>query len=80
VKDRFYEELEHALKQFTKYHLKTWLGELVAKVGREDISKPRKGTKVYTILAHSKVPTKQGWTKGTNCHSCYFRHNISSDT
>jgi hypothetical protein len=29
-------------------------------------------------MAHCEVPHKQGWTKGTNCHSWSFRPKISS--
>jgi hypothetical protein len=28
-------------------------------------------------MAHCEVPYKQGWTKGTNCHSWCFRTQIS---
>jgi hypothetical protein len=37
VKDRFYEELECIFDKFPKYHMKILLGDLNAKVGREDI-------------------------------------------
>jgi hypothetical protein len=40
IKDRFYEELEQAFDQFPRYHMKIWLGDFNAKVGREDIFKP----------------------------------------
>jgi hypothetical protein len=40
VKDSFYEELECIFDKFTKYHMKILLGDLNAKVGREDIFKP----------------------------------------
>jgi hypothetical protein len=40
VKDRFYEELEQVFDQFPRYHMKVLLGDLSAKVGREDIFKP----------------------------------------
>jgi hypothetical protein len=36
VKDKFYEELEHAFGKFPKYHTKILL-DFNAKVGREDI-------------------------------------------
>jgi exonuclease III len=39
TKHRFYEELEGVLDQFSKYHLKTLLGDYNVKVGREDIFK-----------------------------------------
>jgi hypothetical protein len=37
LKDRFYEEMEHILNKFPKYHMKILLGDFIAKVGREDI-------------------------------------------
>jgi exonuclease III len=39
VKDSFYEELERIFDKFPKYHMKILLGDLNAKVGREDIFK-----------------------------------------
>jgi hypothetical protein len=42
-KDSFYEELESVFDKFPKYHRKILLGDLNAKVGREDISKPTIG-------------------------------------
>jgi hypothetical protein len=39
VKDSFYEELEHIFNKFPRYHMKILLGDLNAKVGREDIFK-----------------------------------------
>jgi exonuclease III len=43
VKDSFYEELESVFDKFPKYHVKIVLGDFNAKVGREDIFKPRSG-------------------------------------
>jgi hypothetical protein len=43
VKDGFYKELERIFDKFPKYHIKILLGELNAKVGREDIFKQRIG-------------------------------------
>jgi hypothetical protein len=40
VKDSFYEELEHVFDKFPKYHMEILLGDLIAKVGRENIFKP----------------------------------------
>jgi endonuclease/exonuclease/phosphatase family metal-dependent hydrolase len=40
IKDSFYEELEQVFDQFPRYHMKILLGDLNAKVGREDIFKP----------------------------------------
>jgi hypothetical protein len=43
TKDSFYEELERIFDKFPKYHMKTFLGDFNAKVGREDILKPTIG-------------------------------------
>jgi hypothetical protein len=43
VKDSFYEELERIFNKFPKYHMNILLGDLNAKVGREDIFKPTIG-------------------------------------
>jgi exonuclease III len=40
MKDRFYENLEHLLEEFPKYHTKILLGDFNDKVGKEDIFKP----------------------------------------
>jgi endonuclease/exonuclease/phosphatase family metal-dependent hydrolase len=40
IKDRFNEELEQVFDQFPRYHMKILLGDINAKVGREDIFKP----------------------------------------
>jgi hypothetical protein len=37
VKDNFYEELKRVFHKFSKYHMKILLGDLNAKIGREDI-------------------------------------------
>jgi hypothetical protein len=43
VKDSFYKELECVYDKFPKYHMKFLLGNLSAKVRREDIFKPTIG-------------------------------------
>jgi hypothetical protein len=43
TKDTFYKELEHTFDQFPKYYMKTLLGNINAKVGREDIFIPTTG-------------------------------------
>jgi exonuclease III len=40
LKDSFYEELEEMFDQFPKYYMKILLGDVNAKLGREDIFKP----------------------------------------
>jgi exonuclease III len=48
VKDGFYEELERIFDKFPKYHMKVLLGDLNAKVGREDVLNRQLGMKIYT--------------------------------
>jgi hypothetical protein len=43
VKDSFYEELERVFDKFPKYHMKILLRDFNAKVGREDVFKPKTG-------------------------------------
>jgi hypothetical protein len=43
MKDSFYKELERVLDKFPKCHMKMLLGDSNAKVGREDILKPKIG-------------------------------------
>jgi hypothetical protein len=43
VKDSFYEEREHVFDQFPRYDMKILLGDINAKVGRENICKPTIG-------------------------------------
>jgi hypothetical protein len=43
IKDRSYEELEQVFDKFPTYHMKIFLGDFNAKVGREDIFKPTIG-------------------------------------
>jgi endonuclease/exonuclease/phosphatase family metal-dependent hydrolase len=43
VKDSFYEELEHVFDKFPEYRMKMLLGDLNAKLGKDDIFKPTIG-------------------------------------
>jgi hypothetical protein len=43
VKDSFYEQLECVFYKFPEYYMKILLGDFNAKIGREDIFKPRIG-------------------------------------
>ena len=46
-KDSFYEELGQVFDHFPRYHMKILLGDFNAKVGRENIFKPKLGMRVY---------------------------------
>jgi hypothetical protein len=50
VKDSLYEELQRIFDKFPRCHMKILLGDLNAKVGREDILNRQLGMKVYTKL------------------------------
>jgi hypothetical protein len=50
VKDSFYEELECIFHKFPKYNMKIFLGDLNAKVSRNDILNQQLGMKVYMTL------------------------------
>jgi hypothetical protein len=43
MKDCLYKELEPVINKFPKYHTQILLGDINAKVGREDIFKPTNG-------------------------------------
>ena len=42
-KDSLYDELEQVFDHFLKYHIGILLGNFIAKVGRENIFKPKNG-------------------------------------
>jgi hypothetical protein len=44
MQNSLYDELEHVLDKFPKYHMKTSVEDFSAKAGREDIFKPTIGT------------------------------------
>jgi hypothetical protein len=52
VKDGFYEELERIFDKFPKYHTKILLGDLNAKVGRENIFKPTIGNESLNKISN----------------------------
>jgi hypothetical protein len=54
VKDSFYEGLEHVFDKFPEYHMKILLGDLSAKVGREDIFKPTIGNESLHEISNDK--------------------------
>jgi hypothetical protein len=54
VKDSFYEELERIFNTFPKYHIQILLGDLNAKVAREDIFKPTIGNESLHEISNGK--------------------------
>jgi len=61
--DSFYEELEQVVDHFAKYHMKSLLGDFIAKLGWEDIFKPTIGNerlhKNCTIKIYKNVMFKK---------------------
>jgi exonuclease III len=54
MKGSFYKELERVFDKFLKYHVKILLGDLNAKVGREDILKPTVGNENLHEISNDK--------------------------
>jgi hypothetical protein len=52
VKESLYKELECAFDKFSKCHMKYFLGDFSAKVGREDILKPITGNESLHKLSN----------------------------
>jgi hypothetical protein len=48
--DSFYKELERVFDKFLKYCMEIFLGNFIAKVGREDIFKPTIGNESLHLL------------------------------
>jgi hypothetical protein len=63
MKDSFYEELERVFDEFLKYHMKILLRDFNAKVGREDIFKPKIGNESL-----HKINNDNGVKSSTPCH------------
>jgi hypothetical protein len=55
MKDRFCKEVEHVFNKFPKYHMKILLGDLNAKVGREDFFKPTMGNESLHKIRNNGV-------------------------
>jgi hypothetical protein len=51
MKDSFHEELERVFDKFSKYHMNILLRDFNAKVGREDIFKP----KIRNVSVHKMI-------------------------
>jgi hypothetical protein len=54
VEDSFYEELECVFDKFPKYHMTIRLGDFTAKLGREDIFKPKIGNGYLHKISNDK--------------------------
>jgi len=75
MKDSFYDKLECAFNQFSKYHKKILLGDLNAKVGREDIFKPTIGNEsLHEISKDNGVKVVHSTTKIPAVKSTMFPH------
>jgi hypothetical protein len=75
IKDRFYEELECVFDKFPKYHMKFFLGDCNAKLGREDIFTPTignesndNGVRVVNFATSKNVIVKSTMFPHRNIH------------
>jgi exonuclease III len=53
VKERIYEELEQVFDKFLNYHIKIFLGDFNAKIGRKDIFKPTIGNETMHEISNN---------------------------
>jgi hypothetical protein len=68
VKDSFYEDVEHVFDKFPKCHMKILLGDLRAKVGREDIFKPPVGCEsLHEVINYNGVGVVNCVTSKSDC-------------
>jgi hypothetical protein len=77
VKDSFYEEVEHVLDKFLKYHMKILL-DFNAEVGREDIFKPTVGNEsLHEISNHNGVRLVNFATSKTSESKVRYSHSAT---
>ena len=81
-KDSFYEELEQVFDHFPRYRMKILLGDLNAKVGRENIFKPtigneslhqdsnNNGVRIVNIATSKNLVDKSTKFPHRNIHKC----------
>jgi len=55
TKHSFHKKLQHVFDRFLKYHIKVLLGDINAKVGREDICKPTIGNEALHEISNKVV-------------------------
>jgi exonuclease III len=73
IKDSFYEELEQVFDQFPRYHIKNFLGDFNAKVGRQYIFKPIIGNEsLHEVMIMVLSVANFATSKKSNCQE----HNI----
>jgi hypothetical protein len=82
MKDSFYEELERVVNKFPKYHIKILLGDVSAKVGREDIFRPVGNESLHEISNDSGVRVVSFATSKnlTVKRTMFPHHNIHKST
>jgi hypothetical protein len=75
VRNSFYEELEHTFDKFLKYLMKILLGDLNARVGREDIFKPTiRNGRLHEISNDNGVIVNFATSKNPIVKSTTFSH------
>jgi hypothetical protein len=74
-KDSFYEELEQVFDNFPRYHMKIILGDFNAKVGRENIFKPKiRNESLHQVSNDNGVRTINVATSKNLVKSTMFPH------
>jgi exonuclease III len=71
MKDSFYEELEHVINQFPKYHMTILLGDFNANIGKEDIFKP----KIENESLH-EISNDNGLKRSKLCHIATSKRSL----
>jgi hypothetical protein len=81
MQDSFYGELEHVFDKFLKYHKKILLGDIKAKVGREDIFKQTTGNESSHEISNDNVVKIIIFTRSKNFinkSTMFPHHNIQN--
>jgi hypothetical protein len=83
VKESFYEEFKRIFDKFPKYHMKILLGDLNAKVGREDIFKSATGNERLHEISNDNGVTVINFATSENLivkSTMFPHHNIRKYT
>jgi hypothetical protein len=85
INDNVYKELEQVFDQFPRYHMKIFLRDFSAKVGREDIFKPIIGNECLHEAGNDKgvsvinfATSKNLIVKSTFPHRDIHKHTLTS--
>jgi hypothetical protein len=81
MKDRLYEELDRVFSKLHKHHMKIMLRDFNAKVGREDIFKPKIGTECLHEISNNNGIRAVYFATSKNVtvkKTMFLHHNIQS--